>query len=58
VALSEDISKVKKSTWTKVRNTYLSREDFVLDLVKKSSLAAGTLLIWLQAADNFEKVKK
>jgi dynein heavy chain, axonemal len=58
VALSEDISKVKKSTWTKVRKNYLSREDFVLELVKKSSLAAGTLLIWLQAADNFEKVKK
>ena len=47
VAISEDISKVKKSTWKKVRKVYLAREDFELTVVKASSKAAGTLLIWL-----------
>ncbi len=58
VAISEDISKIKRKTWKRVRSVYLAREDFELSIVKASSKAAGTLLIWLTAADNFEKVKK
>jgi len=33
-------------------------EDFTEEKVLKASTAAATLLVWLQAADSFEKVKK
>ena len=58
VILSEDISKVQKKTWNKVRKIYLVNPDFTEEKVEKASSAAATLLVWLQAADQFEKVKK
>jgi len=51
VLLSEDISKVQKKTWNKVRKIYLVNPDFTEEKVEKASSAAATLLVWLQAAD-------
>ena len=45
--LSEDISKVTKKTWSKIRKVYLVNPDFTEEKVEKASSAAATLLVWL-----------
>jgi len=53
-----DVSKVTEGTLKKVRNGYISKQDFNPDFIGKKSVPAGALCRWVIALDSYQKVFK
>jgi dynein heavy chain len=50
--------KCPESTFTKVRNNYLSKPEFDIKEIKNKSVAASFMASWVKAVNNYQKVLK
>ena len=53
-----EVMKCPESVFTKVRNNYLSKPDFEAAEVRKKSVAASFMAMWVKAVNNYQKVVK
>lgn len=48
-----DVSKSPESIFTKVRNNYISKPDFDIADIRKKSVAASFMAVWVKAVNNY-----
>lgn len=53
-----DLKSCPERAFEKVRKNYLSRADFEPDAVRKQSVAASSICIWVKAVNNYSNVMK
>ncbi len=51
-----DVKSAADAKFVRLRNTYLSRQDFLKELVVKQSSAAAQIFDWLKAIETYQKV--